>query len=146
MNKREEWFRRGHEAFIATFPELAAQVPWAPFYVCPICWHVFRLEALAAGEVTVDHIPPESAGGGELALTCKPCNNVGGSKADSHMRREADVFDFFARGTARELKGALRISSDVCLPGRVSASRSEIQFVGNLKQLHLAPTQGSRRI
>jgi hypothetical protein len=133
VTKREEWFHRGHEAFAATFPGDAGKVPFAPFYVCPICWTAFSLGALAAGELTLEHVPPESVGGDELALTCRTCNNDAGAKSDSHMRREADVYDFFARGTVRDLKVDLRISPDIRLPGRVSVSGNSMTFFGKPK-------------
>ena len=71
--------------------------------------------------LTREHVPPKSIGGHRLVRTCKRCNDEGGHDADSHMRMEADVYDF-AGGGLREIKAHLRTPSGR-LPIRLSTSR-----------------------
>jgi HNH endonuclease len=124
------WFDRGHLAFKASFPHLAANLPY-PFYVCPICLRAASEKALAQRLLTREHVPPKALGGHILALTCKDCNSTGGHAADNHARREADLFDLVAR-RGRNNKATLKTASSR-VPVRVSFNRGvgEIAAVGN---------------
>ncbi|WP_417687899.1 HNH endonuclease [Pseudidiomarina sp.] len=51
--------------------------------LCPIC-----LQETPFNDATLEHVPPESIGGREILLTCKPCNNRLGAKYDSHVARK----------------------------------------------------------
>ena len=50
---------------------------------CPICLSEFTSADVAAGEVTLEHAPPESLKGSAICLTCKQCNNTA-SNIDQH--------------------------------------------------------------
>ena len=50
---------------------------------CPICLTEFTKSDVAAGEVTLEHAPPESLKGSAICLTCKQCNNTA-SHIDQH--------------------------------------------------------------
>jgi 5-methylcytosine-specific restriction endonuclease McrA len=103
------WFERGCEAFKLASPEVARQIPYDPFYVCPLCLHAFAEPALAQKQLTREHVPPRSLGGHRLVLTCAPCNKRGGHRLDCHARREADIYDFHEgelNGTQAVLKTA----------------------------------------
>ena len=50
---------------------------------CPICLSEFTSADVAAGEVTLEHAPPESLKGSAICLTCKQCNNTA-SHIDQH--------------------------------------------------------------
>lgn len=52
---------------------------------CPICFSGFSRSALDSGDLTLEHIIPESLGGVTGTLTCRPCNNHLGSNADSRL-------------------------------------------------------------
>jgi hypothetical protein len=65
---KERWFQRGAAAFEHHFPK--ALEKWlgpghAPAYVCPLCDppRAFLREGLDSGELTAEHVPPESFGG-----------------------------------------------------------------------------------
>jgi hypothetical protein len=101
------WFRRGAAAFERTFPGVLASKlggDFGPAYVCPICDRAFPEEAVAAGVLTAEHVPPESFGGRELLLTCRKCNNDAGTLLDAHARRKEDLADVMTRPPSKPLK------------------------------------------
>jgi hypothetical protein len=58
--------------------------------VCPICMNFFPREALVISEdyddyLTLEDVPPIALGGKVRTLTCKKCNNTGGSQLESHL-------------------------------------------------------------
>jgi hypothetical protein len=122
------WFERGCDAFKKTFPEIAAKIPLALFYVCPLCLKIYTEQALLQRILTREHVPPESLGGRRLALTCEPCNSGGGHAADSHARREADLIGFF-RGTVSDIKATLRTKSGR-MPVRLFKGEGGVQMFG----------------
>jgi hypothetical protein len=72
---KERWFRNGTEALVSAFPRAAGVG-----YVCPLCLGASQsIEAF-----TVEDVPPRKVGGRPLVLTCKPCNDYGGSELDVH--------------------------------------------------------------
>ena len=77
--QRVAWFNLGAKA-------IQFLQPGAPdCYVCPLCMRAFTRYALAAKELTLEHVPPESLGGRRLVLTCRHCNNRAGAKVDSQI-------------------------------------------------------------
>ena len=51
---------------------------------CPICLRPFTRDAVRKGQtVTLEHVPPETLGGSERCLTCKPCNEKAGRRLDT---------------------------------------------------------------
>jgi len=100
------WFDRGAAAFAQAFPGALAHLgpDPAPHYVCPQCpkpdasgqqyrVQLFPRSAIESGELTVEHVPPKSFGGRELLLTCKRCNDTGGSLLEAHARRRENPAD-----------------------------------------------------
>jgi len=138
MDRRQVWFDRGCEAFKRTMsPRLVEQIPWERFYVCPLCFRAFNEVALTetvdpSERLTAEHVPPESVGGRKMLLTCQPCNNEAGTEVDSHMRREADVQDFFIRSNLREIKAHLATDSGR-VPIRLSRSASGVNMAAVVK-------------
>jgi hypothetical protein len=133
-DRRQIWFDRGCEAFKRSRPKLAAQVPWARFYVCPLCITAFNELTLTDAvdpkdRLTDEHVPPESAGGKKMLLTCSACNWRAGTEVDSHMRREADAQDFFLKGNLREIKADVLTDSGR-VPIRLSLADFGIKAVG----------------
>jgi hypothetical protein len=132
MGYRQDWFYRGYDAFKRSAPHVAERVP-VPFYVCPLCLDGFT-ELCLTDEVPVnerltdEHVPPESAGGKRMLLTCGPCNWRAGTDLDSHMRREADTHDFM-EGNLREVKAHMDTGS-ARIPIRFSISENQIKSYG----------------
>lgn len=54
-------------------------------YLCPLCLVAFDIKGLQNNTLTVEHPIPSKLGGRYTILTCKPCNNILGSKLDSHL-------------------------------------------------------------
>lgn len=52
-------------------------------YGCPTCTNLFPIEALATGELTLEHVPAKAVGGKGIALTCRRCNSTAGHKLDA---------------------------------------------------------------
>ena len=101
------WFERGAAAFERTFPGLIASrfgTHVGPVYVCPVCDRAFARQAVAAGVLTAELVPPESFGGRELLLTCKACNNEASSRLDAHARRKENLADVMMGTLGRPLK------------------------------------------
>lgn len=88
MSKKEHLFYQGVKALrnISNVEE--------DIYACPLCLSGFKIESLENGELTLEHVPPESAGGKGIILTCKRCNNEAGSKYDSHISKRDKIINF----------------------------------------------------
>jgi hypothetical protein len=77
------------EMFDRIAADLARQVIGKSDVVwCPLCLGEFRRDAITTGILTEEHVIPQSAGGRETTLTCKPCNDVAGHEIDSHLARK----------------------------------------------------------
>ena len=64
------------------------------FYYCPICRTGFNQSALSTDKLTLEHVPPASAGGKSIALTCKSCNNRAGDSIDAAISHRAELVRF----------------------------------------------------
>ena len=122
QRKKRNWFDRGAAAFESVCPGKYA----APTYPCPICLTPFTFDALTDGRLTSEHVPPESAGGRDLVLTCKECNNSAGTKLDADAAIKELVRSAMAgrrehRERVKATIGGLRVSGEVHLSkGRYS--------------------------
>src|SRR5260370_40382262 len=59
------------------------------WYLCPLCLDVMlTVEEFATGELTVEHVPPETLGGDDMVLTCKGCNSQAGSWFDAEAGKQ----------------------------------------------------------
>jgi len=85
--KKREWFDLGARAYDQVRPGTYA----VPTYVCPICVAPFAVEALDNGQLSVEHVPPQSVGGRGLLLTCTACNNIAGTKLDAAAKTKEEV-------------------------------------------------------
>jgi len=63
-------------------------------YVCPICLEFFTEQQLDLGELTDEHVPPESVGGKALVLTCRTCNRDSGALLDRAVAAEEKLRTF----------------------------------------------------
>ena len=126
--RRKAWFKNGHAALTRSFPHAITVPPLDTFYVCPLCLQAFGDEALKAGFLTREHVPPMSVGGKRVVLTCKDCNSDGGSEVDDDMSREVHLHDF-ARGDLNDLKTHLQ-SDAGRVPVRLSINDDTIRLVG----------------
>lgn len=63
-------------------------------YLCPLCLSSFGESALESGDLTLEHVPPESQGGKGIILTCKGCNNRAGHHIESQAALRSKVGDF----------------------------------------------------
>ena len=102
--KRVAFFERSAEACRRVFG-LPANC------VCPICFNAFGREDLDAGRLTLEHVPPASAGGTDTCLTCSSCNHAAGATVDAALaefgefRRLSETM----RGNPADLERRVRI-------------------------------------
>lgn len=88
--KKLKWFDLGAKAFEQQRPNEAG-AHQEPMYVCPTCVRPFPRSAVASGDLTAEHVPPECFDGHELILTCRRCNNTAGAYLDAHADRKEKV-------------------------------------------------------
>lgn len=101
-------FRRGSEALAHRFgPQLRELGIDADVYVCPLCGAAHLIEATDSPdpELTVEHVPPEAAGGVELCLTCKPCNNSASSTINAAAANRYKWETALSGGGDHEVRG-----------------------------------------
>ena len=60
-------------------------------FVCPICLKSFARTENLAEDVAIEHIVPDALAGRVTTLTCRQCNNIAGTKLDSHLVRRVQV-------------------------------------------------------
>ncbi len=85
-------------------------------YRCPICENDFDQNDIDSGELTLEHIPPQSIGADFCILTCQSCNTTAGTKLDSQVAIRHKNTQF-ARGLLTKqgqctAKGAFQLGPD----------------------------------
>jgi hypothetical protein len=96
--KRRAWFAAGARAAA----RLSLTDPAGPpAYLCPLCRRAFDGAMLAAGALTLEHVPPDALGGRHLVLTCADCNKTAGATLDREMQAVERLLDF-GQGTLAE--------------------------------------------
>ncbi|CAL9481943.1 hypothetical protein SUDANB108_03071 [Streptomyces sp. enrichment culture] len=133
MDKRLRWFDEGAPKLRQALDRLGLDdvLPADKnFYACPCCLVAYPCEAIPAGLLTIEDVPPKSVGGRPLLLTCKRCNNTAGSVFDSHAATRADAEDFIrGRITGRPLPMTSHVDG-IPLRGTARWTDNGIQFVG----------------
>ncbi|MGW2559642.1 HNH endonuclease [Streptomyces sp. NPDC001514] len=108
MDKRETWFSEGAPLFRRALEQigLADRLPSeGDYYACPCCLIALPYAAIAAQELTIEHVPPSGLGGKGILLTCKPCNNNSGTHFDSHAITRAAIHDLLmGEGSSRPIR------------------------------------------
>jgi HNH endonuclease len=102
VDKRLRWFDEGAQMLRAVAGRfgIADELPAnQEYYACPCCLVAYNRQAVFAGVLTEEHVPPERLGGRGLVLTCVTCNSNAGSKFDAHAVRRLEA-ETFARGEA----------------------------------------------
>ena len=133
MDKRLRWFDEGAAALRRAF-ERAGKVEELPLrgecYACPCCLGLYRRDAVASRDLTIEDVPPKALGGRPMLLTCKACNNEAGTKLDAHAAMQA-VGDSLARGIdiGRSIK-ATSFADGVPLRGEARMSNGSLLFTG----------------
>src|SRR5581483_11566139 len=85
--KKERWFAEATTITDALIEDAGGR------YLCPLCLKWFA----SVEDVSLEHAPPESVGGREVALTCKPCNNTAGHTIDAELRKVETLREFGQR-------------------------------------------------
>lgn len=96
---KAQWFDRGARAIaLITDGEVEG-------YACPLCRRVFT----NINDLTFEHAPPASVGGGRVALTCMPCNSTSGHTLDASMRSAEDLIEWSQGTPGKSLRARLTV-------------------------------------
>ena len=82
---------RRHGKRLALFERVYGE---SGIYYCPICGDGHGQAALQTGELTLEHVPPDSVGGKAITLTCRRCNNPAGGTVDAAVSQRAEQMRF----------------------------------------------------
>lgn len=129
MDQRHEWFLEGARAFRSVLQRngRAHLLPAdADVYPCPLCLDgFFTIKAIDTGELTREHVPPQSLGGRWLVLTCRTCNNDAGRFYDADAQKEERIRLFLAGQHQGMMRGSYTVNG-----------------VSHRGEMHLAPMLG----
>lgn len=137
VDKRLRWFDDG-----ATMLRLVAgrlgmddKLPAnLEYYACPCCLVAYNRQAVIAGVLTVEHVPPQRLGGRGLLLTCVECNSDSGTNFDAHAVRRLDADDFVrGRVSGRILPATFHVDG-IPLRGTAQWTEDGLQLFGVPKQ------------
>jgi|SRR5579884_706110 len=133
MDKRRGWFHEGARYYrqtVARFRYFEQFECDEGMYPCPLCLRTFPLNSLENGDLTVEHVPPESLGGKPLLLTCARCNHTSGTAFDAAARNAERLRSHLA-GTEDNLANATfslndtLVNGEILIAGERQSSRSE---------------------
>ncbi len=87
--------------------------PYRDLYACPSCKRLLPVTALDTGELTLEHVPPDSVGGKGIALTCKSCNSTAGHTVDAaiHGRKRLTDLAQGLSGRPAEFDGPVKLET-----------------------------------
>lgn len=103
-----------------------------PYMACPLCHACFIKGDIDQGDLTLEHVPPQSLGGKGILLTCKECNNNYGSSLD------APLLEIIGAKDALSGRGDDRVSGELQVDGK----RIAIEFRknrGNVGEFYVIP-------
>ena len=80
---------------------------------------MFGREAVQAGLLTAEHVPPRSFRGKELLLTCAPCNHTSGARLDAEARKRENPRDAMT-GRAQKSVAVLLTAGGHTIPASLS--------------------------
>jgi hypothetical protein len=129
VDQRHEWFKEGAQAFRWVQAQLGRAhllPPATDLYPCPLCLRGFyTIEAIEAGELTREHVPPHSLGGHWLVLTCRACNNDAGRFYDAEAEKQERMRSFLTGHHQGLIRGTYTVNG-----------------VSHRGEMHLAPMLG----
>jgi hypothetical protein len=136
------WFDHGAASFEQTFPGTVGSLgATEPLYVCPLCDRGYRRNAIIEGQLTAEHVPPDSFGGRELVLTCKECNDAAGFDVDAHARRKESVAEALSGGVTRPLKVRVH-HAGFTVSARLTGTNGSVQIAVVEKASHKGERAG----
>jgi len=139
VDQRHEWFREGARAFrhVQEHHGRAHLLPSAAdLYPCPLCLTGFyTIAAIETGELTREHVPPRSLGGGWLVLTCRECNNDSGRFYDAEAEKQERMRSFLAGRHEGPVRGTYAVNGvvhrgEIHLGAMLGDGPAPITFVG----------------
>jgi hypothetical protein len=123
VERRERWFTDGAAALRRTLTAMGmgdSLPPTGQFYACPLCLTAYGRDAFEGGVFSDEHVPPRTAGGRVLVLTCRRCNNTAGTAMDADAAGREAVHDFLVgRSLGRDLRAEFAVG-DVEVRGNIN--------------------------
>jgi hypothetical protein len=138
VDLRHQWFQEGAHAFRSVQQRHGRGhllPPDIDAYPCPLCLQrLFAIQAIDSGELTREHAPPQSLGGGWLALTCRTCNNDAGRFFDGEAERQERLRSFLTGQHQGPVRGTYTVNGvshrgDIYLHPGSGSGPSPITFV-----------------
>lgn len=110
-------------------------------FLCPLCFRLYSPESLCDRSVSLEHAPPEAAGGkdSDCTLTCTQCNNVTGSQLESRLKDSLERRDLFDRvpGASIDIEyRALPEGEDMWLPATLESTLAGFNILGHADRAH----------
>lgn len=137
MNRRLRWFDEGAPKLRVVLDRLGlgSRLPdGEDYYACPCCLTCYPRGAVAAGQLTEEHVPPERVGGRGMLLTCATCNSRSGTHFDGHAATRSDADDFIrGRITGRKLPVTSYLDG-IPLRGTIEQTEDGVRILGVPKQ------------
>jgi len=85
-------------------------------YICPLCGNNFQETHLQTGDLTLEHVPPQSENGKVIILTCKKCNNFTGHSIDAQNAKQQSLNNFlltsFGKKTGHAGRAVIELNND----------------------------------
>ena len=80
-------------------------------YACPTCLRLMTRADIESGDLTLEHVPPESLGGRGIALTCRACNSTAGHTVDAAAHERHRLFELGKglAGRGGEFAGSVKL-------------------------------------
>lgn len=106
-------------------PSIKLEPDFDDLCVCPICMEFFPREALFASDdfdnyLTLEDVPPVALGGRVRTLTCKVCNNTGGSQLESHLANKLNFEEALLGLSNTSIDGLFRPTKDTKLAAKIN--------------------------
>jgi len=140
LQTKLRWFDLGAAAFESQSPGVLSRQfgeEHPPMYVCPVCARCFTRDAVERGDLTEEHVPPESLGGRGLLLTCRKCNNDGGAHLDSHARKRQNIVEVMQGKTTISRTVKVRIGEQLIVNAKITGGEGGWQI--HLAERHNPP-------
>ena len=129
-------------------PKITIRPTFNEGFICPICFKLFKRNALSTeydDHLTLEDVPPKSLGGKIVTLTCKICNNRGGSELESHLSKKLRADAFLSGSSGVQMRARFRPDPSVDLTATVQFTPDRVVDIrylpnqsdpGHIERLH----------
>ena len=116
-------------------PNLRVEPDVSDVFVCPLCIKFFPRDAIDAKAITLEHVPPKKFGGKVRTMTCRECNNWGGSKLESQLGHQLQLIEVLSGQSGSSSDVEYFVNEQIGLPATVHRPNSDTwQLFGDPKR------------